>query len=180
MRKFVYARIKGLDDVDKSERYASYALLGTIIVTQLSRGGNDAAKATGILYWLAAGGAISTPELNLFVLLAAIAMGLGLFILGRKLLRNVGTSIIYLQPTSAFSLQVFVAITLTVCTVWGLPVSGTHILIFAMLGIRRAQEEAMGKSQRRSLYRMLFGWGITFPLGAAISAGIYNLFLFLF
>jgi phosphate/sulfate permease len=77
-------------------------------------------------------------------------------------------------------LQVFVAITLTVCTVLGLPVSGTHILIFAMLGIRRAQEEAMGKQQRRSLYRMLIGWGITFPLGAVISAGLYNLFIFLF
>lgn len=179
MRKFVYTRIKGLDDVDRSERLASFALLGTVIVTQLSRGGNDAAKATSILYWLAADGAISTLELDLFVVFAAVMMGVGLFVLGRRLLRRVGTSIIYLQPTSAFSLQVFVAITLTLCTIWGLPVSGTHILIFAMLGVLRAQEEAMSAQQRKSLYRMLLGWGLTFPLGAAISAGIYNLFLFL-
>ncbi len=179
MRKYVYARIKGLDDVDRSERLASFALLGTVIVTQLSRGGNDAAKATGILYWLAADPANSGFPLELYVVLSALAMGMGLFFLGRRLLRRVGTSIMYLQPTSAFSLQVFVAVTLTLCTVMGLPVSGTHILIFAMLGILRAQEEAMSPQQRRSLYRMLAGWGLTFPLGAAISAGIYSLFWFL-
>jgi PiT family inorganic phosphate transporter len=180
MQKYVYKRIKGLDDVDRTERYASFALLATVIVTQLSRGGNDAAKATGILYWLAAdaGGWISDAELQFCVWMVAIAMGLGLFILGRKVLRRVGTSLVELRPTSAFSLQLFVAVILTVCTIWGLPLSGTHMLIFAMLGIRRGQEMGMEKQQRRALRRILFGWGITFPLGIICSAGIYNLLEF--
>ncbi len=180
MRRYVYTRIKGLDDVDRSERYASFALLGTIIVTQLSRGGNDAAKATSILYWLASGSEISTFELGLFIVIAALAMGLGLFVIGQKILRRVGTSLVELQPTSAFSLQLFVAIILTTCTVWGLPISGSHILVFAMLGIRRAQKLKMEKQQRRSLNRMIYAWLLTLPLGAAISAALYNLFMVLF
>ena len=178
MQKYVYKRIKGLDDVDRTERYASFALLTTVIVTQLSRGGNDAAKATGILYWLAADGGISSADLEFYVWIVAIAMGLGLFIIGRKVLRRVGTSLVELRPTSAFSLQLFVAIILCVCTIWGLPLSGTHMLIFAMLGIRRGQEMGMEKQQRRALRRILFGWGITFPLGIICSAGIYNLLEF--
>ncbi len=180
MRRYVYARIKGLDDVDRSERVASFALLATIITTQLSRGGNDAAKATGILYWLAAESEISVFEFDSFMVIAALAMGLGLFVLGQKILHRVGTSLVDLQPTSAFSLQLFVAIILTVCTIWGLPISGSHILVFAMLGIRRAQKIKMEKQQRRSLNRMIYGWLVTFPLGAVISAALYNLFIILF
>ncbi|OLS12191.1 MAG: phosphate transporter [Promethearchaeota archaeon CR_4] len=107
-------------------------------------------------------------------------MGAGLFFLGRRILRRVGTSLVELQPTSAFALQLFVAIILTVCTILGLPISGTFILVFAMLGIRRAQKMGMEHQQRRSLYRMILGWGITFPLGAALSAGIYTVFGLLF
>ncbi|GAH11103.1 unnamed protein product, partial [marine sediment metagenome] len=60
-------------------------------------------------------------------------------------------------------------------TILGLPVSGSHILIFALIGSARMKGE---KPDRKSFRRMVSSWFLTFPVAAILSAVIYSVLLF--
>ncbi len=168
LQKTVMVRIKGLDDVERSEKYFGWALLACVLVTQLSRGGNDAANAIGVFYALQ----VTNPDfpIPLFIILSAIMLAAGLVIIGRIVIKNLGDNLVEMRPSSAFSIQLTVAVLVLVCTLLGLPISGTHILVFAMLGNARARTEKM---QKKNLVKMIVTWVITFPVAMILAMTIY-------
>ncbi|MEE9409869.1 MAG: inorganic phosphate transporter, partial [Candidatus Heimdallarchaeota archaeon] len=57
-------------------------------------------------------------------------------------------------------------------TILGFPVSGSHVLIFSIVGAGMVKGE---RPEKKSFRRMVIGWIITFPVAAALSALIYGI-----
>ena len=95
---------------------------------------------------------------------------------GRYVIENVGNNLIEMRPSDAFSIQMSTSIVIFVATLLGLPVSGSHILIFAVIGAGKVKGESPDK---KSFNKMVASWVLTFPIAAALSAICYG-FLLLF
>jgi PiT family inorganic phosphate transporter len=145
----------------------------------VSHGSNDAQKTMGIITMsLVAGGAIGQESgqfvVPLWVILAcAVAMGLGTMAGGVRIIKTMGTKIIDLRPIHGFAAETGAAITILGASYLGLPVSTTHVISGAILGV--------GSSQRVSAVRwgvttrILWAWVLTIPVSAVVAWGCYTL-----
>ncbi|MCP4763197.1 MAG: inorganic phosphate transporter [archaeon] len=170
--KMVKLRSKGLMQIEETEKYFIFVLLGTVCFTQLSRGGNDAANAIGVFY-----GIFPTegdPAITLLLFISGIMLALGLFIVGKNVIKSVGGSLAQMRPSDAFSISIATTIVIFIATLAGLPISGSHILIFAILGSGWVKGE---KPDKKSFRKMVMSWVLTFPVAAGLSAIFYFLFL---
>jgi PiT family inorganic phosphate transporter len=142
----------------------------------LGHGGNDAQKTMGIITAvLVAGGLLSggpggnLPPIPLWVVLAAhAAMGLGTLSGGWRIVRTMGTKITKLQPYGGFCAETAGAATLFGATLAGIPVSTTHTITGAILGVgttRRFSAVRWGVTQQ-----ILLAWVLTIPCAGSIAA----------
>jgi PiT family inorganic phosphate transporter len=160
----------GFDEIEKNERLLQYFLLIFISVTELSRGGNDSANATGIYFNLIANGQISGPFSTLVLILTGVMIGIGIIFIGRNVIKNVGSSLIEMRPSDAIAIESANGIVILSCTLLGLPISASHVLIFAIVGSGIVKNE---KPNWKSLKKMILAWIITFPVAAALSGFFY-------
>lgn len=177
--KFVIDKIlsriqRGLERIEKIERTSSFLLIAIVGWTQISRGGNDSANALGIMY-----GLIETDQLNegltqLLVAVTGIVLALGIVVIGRIVIKNVGRNLIDMRPSDALSIELSTSIVIFLATILGLPISGSHVLIFSIIGAGFVKGE---KPDKKSLRKMIISWIITFPVAAALSALIYGVSL---
>jgi PiT family inorganic phosphate transporter len=142
----------------------------------LGHGGNDAQKTMGIVTAvLAAGGLVpygpngSLPAIPLWVVLAAhAAIGLGTLSGGWRIVRTMGTRITKLKPVGGFCAETGAALTLAYVTLSGVPVSTTHTITGAIVGVgatRRLSAVKWGVAGR-----IVWAWLLTIPLAGLISA----------
>jgi PiT family inorganic phosphate transporter len=145
-----------------------------------SHGTNDAQKAMGIITLaLFAGNFIPVFEVPLWTkIAAATAMALGTSAGGWKIIKTMGSRIVKLQPIHGAASDTAAAMTVFSASVVGLPVSTTHVVSGAIMGV--------GATRRLSAVRwgvagnMMLAWVFTIPLTSALGAGLYNLFRYLF
>jgi PiT family inorganic phosphate transporter len=125
-------------------------------------GSNDAQKVMGIITMaLLSRGIINTLEVPVWVIFtAAIAMGLGTFMGGWKVIKTIGMKMLKLQPIHGFAAETSSAIIILGASHMGLPVSTTHVISSAILGV--------GSTQRLSAVR----WGIA---GKIVLAWVFTL-----
>jgi PiT family inorganic phosphate transporter len=137
----------------------------------LGHGGNDAQKTMGIIWMLliAAGLSGSKDPLPFWVVLACqTAMGLGTLFGGWRIVRTMGMRITKLRPVSGFCASAGGAITLFMATGLGVPVSTTHTITGAIVGV--------GSVQRLSAVRwgvaagIVWAWVLTIPCSAFVAA----------
>ncbi len=203
---WVRRRSVGLENRSKAMK-ALFALPLAIAATFLSfaHGANDVANAIGPL-----AGIVHASEFHdvaelvavpgRVMLIGAFGISFGLFLFGPRLIRMVGTQITKLNPVRAFCIAISTAITVTLASWFGLPVSSTHIAIGAVFGVgfyrewetehrwkvsnrqrppelRLAQEEHhRRKLVRRSHFMTIVAaWVITVPAAATMSALIFSL-----
>ncbi|MHA1746808.1 MAG: inorganic phosphate transporter [Promethearchaeota archaeon] len=166
----------GLDKLEITEKWFLYFLLGAVGWTQISRGGNDSANALGIMYGLIESGDLveGSTLVTLLLVGTGLMLALGLVIVGKNVIENVGNNLIEMRPSTAFSIQISTSIIIFLATMLGLPVSGSHILIFAVIGAGRVKGESPDK---KSFRKMVISWIVTFPVAAMLSAICYLLFL---
>jgi PiT family inorganic phosphate transporter len=139
----------------------------------VSHGSNDAQKTMGIITMsLAASGALPGGSGGFAVptwviLSCAVAMGLGTMAGGVRIIRTMGTKIIDLKPIHGFAAETAAALTILGASHLGMPVSTTHVISGAILGV--------GSSQRVSAVRwgittrILWAWVLTIPICAVVS-----------
>lgn len=97
-------------------------------------------------------------------------MGLGTLLGGRRIIDTVGRKMVRLTPRAALSADLGSAAALTLCTLWGLPVSTTHVKTAAIRGA--------GESPDRQVTRKLgAAWLLTFPACGILSFCLVKLFL---
>jgi inorganic phosphate transporter, PiT family len=140
-----------------------------------SHGANDAQKTMGIITLaLVAGGFQDKFAVPPWVIVAsALAIALGTYSGGWRIIRTVGQRIYRLQPISGFAAQTAAATILLVASLKGLPVSTTHVLNGAVMGV--------GSTQRLSAVRwgvagnIVTAWLLTIPCAATMAALVYGL-----
>ena len=137
----------------------------------LGHGGNDAQKTMGIIWMLLiAAGSVGTQEhLPFWVVLACqTAMGLGTLFGGWRIVKTMGQRITKLRPVSGFCAETGGAITLFLATGLGVPVSTTHTITGAIVGV--------GSVQKLSAVRwgvagnIVWAWVFTIPCSAFVAA----------
>jgi PiT family inorganic phosphate transporter len=139
----------------------------------LGHGGNDAQKTMGIITGLlVASGMLTKFEVPLWViLLSHAAIALGTLFGGWRIVKTMGTKITKLQPVGGFCAETAGAITLVGATLAGIPVSTTHTITGAIIGVgstRRLSAVKWGVAGR-----IVWAWLLTIPISAAISAVAY-------
>ncbi|RLE68486.1 MAG: hypothetical protein DRJ45_07900 [Thermoprotei archaeon] len=150
---------KGLEKRLILTKIFSILLLIFTLITAFFRGANDIANATAFL-------SIVYGESLYIRIINGIGMALGLIILGRRVIKSVGNTLIELTPLTAFSVQISVALIMSIGTLLGIPISGTHVLVSAIIGtgiIRKIWINIKGVRE------ILFTWIITFPGAALLS-----------
>jgi PiT family inorganic phosphate transporter len=138
-------------------------------------GSNDAQKVMGIITMaLLSRGLINTLEVPVWVILtAALAMGFGTFLGGWKVIKTIGVKMLKLQPIHGFAAETSSAFIILGASQLGLPVSTTHVISTAILGV--------GATQRLSAVRwgiagkIVMAWVFTLPVCISIAWGILRL-----
>ena len=138
----------------------------------LGHGGNDAQKTIGII-WMLLIAAHATPAVSdsppIWVIIACyVAIGLGTFFGGWRIVKTMGQKITKLKPVHGFCAETGGAITLFVATYFGIPVSTTHTITGAIVGV--------GSTRKVSAVRwgvagnIVWAWIFTIPASAFIAA----------
>ena len=139
----------------------------------LGHGGNDAQKTMGIIaVLLYSQGHIGEFHVPFWVVIACqAAMGLGTLFGGWRIVHTMGSRITRLTPVQGFSAETGGAITLFLATWLGIPVSTTHTITGAIIGV--------GAARRVSAVRwnvttnIVVAWVITMPAAALVGALFY-------
>jgi PiT family inorganic phosphate transporter len=139
----------------------------------LGHGGNDAQKTMGIITGLlVTAGYLKTFEVPIWVeILSYAAIALGTMFGGWRIVKTMGTKITKLQPFGGFCAETAGAITLFWATASGIPVSTTHTITGAIMGVgatRRLSAVKWGVAGR-----IVWAWLLTIPLAASMSAISY-------
>jgi PiT family inorganic phosphate transporter len=142
----------------------------------LGHGGNDAQKTMGIIaVLLYSQGALGpTFHVPLWVVLACqAAMGLGTLFGGWRIVRTMGSKITRLTPMQGFCAETGGAITLFAATELGIPVSTTHTITGAIVGVGAARKVSAVRWNIAG--NIVTAWFLTIPAAALIGAGFYGL-----
>jgi inorganic phosphate transporter, PiT family len=139
----------------------------------LSHGANDAQKTMGIITGvLVTAGYLKTFHVQWWVILSAhAAIGLGTLAGGWRIIHTMGSKITKLQPVGGFAAETGAAIAIFTATFFGIPVSTTHAITGAIVGV--------GATRRLSAVRwgvagqIVWAWLLTIPAAAIFGACIY-------
>jgi len=166
---FVRARPNFADGVFRKLQFVSASLYS------LGHGGNDAQKTMGIIAALLYAHGMGRPgefHVPLWVVLSCqAAMGLGTLMGGWRIVKTMGSKITKLSPMQGFCAETGGAITLFLATSLGIPVSTTHTITGAIVGVgaaRRVSAVRWGIAQS-----IVIAWFITIPAAALVGALFY-------
>ncbi|HEV8630546.1 MAG TPA: inorganic phosphate transporter, partial [Thermoanaerobaculia bacterium] len=139
----------------------------------LGHGSNDAQKTMGIIAGvLLTGGYLTTFSIPVWVILAAhAAIALGTLSGGWRIVHTMGQRVTRLQPVGGFAAETSGAITLFLASSFGIPVSTTHTITGAIVGVgatRRLSAVRWGVAGR-----IVWAWVLTIPCAAAIAAASF-------
>jgi PiT family inorganic phosphate transporter len=141
----------------------------------LNHGANDAQKTMGIIAGvLFTAGYIQTFHIPFWVVLIAhTAIGLGTLAGGWRIIHTMGSKITKLQPVGGFAAETGAALALMTATLIGVPVSTTHAITGAIVGV--------GSTRRLSAVRwgvagqIVWAWVLTIPAAFTVAAVTYKL-----
>jgi inorganic phosphate transporter, PiT family len=165
---FVRTRPAAVDRLFRRMQFVSASLYS------LGHGGNDAQKTMGIIAVLlyAHAGRQGAFHVPLWVVLACqTAMALGTLFGGWRIVHTMGSKITRLSPMQGFCAETGGAITLFLATYFGVPVSTTHTITGAIVGVGAARRtSAVRWGVARSI---VIAWIVTMPMAALIAAAAY-------
>lgn len=170
IQRFYISKKKGLNEIEKSERNFAWLLIIAIIFAEIWVGANSA-EALGILYALYSNGTLDIVGYYFFVVILALMAFLGLFLVGRFLIRNLASQLTDSRPSDGFVIQISSALILMVFTViFSVPISHSHVIVFCIIGLNVAQKREIDIG---NLGKMIMFWLLTFPIAAIIAGFIY-------
>jgi phosphate/sulfate permease len=162
LHKTIINKLSGFKNFETTEKYFSYILLGVICWTAFSRAGNDCSNAVGIVV------GIGEINVNILLIITGLSLALGIVILGRGVIKSVGT-ITELHPSTAFASEIPLAVILFIGTYLGIPLSGSHMLVASLVGLAKARKAPT----KKGLWKIVLIWLITFPAAAILSIFLY-------
>jgi len=176
---FFIQRIKIDPAADRDFHYANVEkvfgvlMIVTACAMAFAHGSNDVANAIGpvaaVVSIVNSGGEVAAKSaLPMWVLLLGGAgIVLGLMMYGRKVIATVGKQITELTPSRGFAAELAAATTVVLASGTGIPVSTTHTLVGAVLGVGLAR--GMAALNLNVIRNIFMSWVITLPAGALLS-----------
>jgi PiT family inorganic phosphate transporter len=179
------SRIQSDPKAEKSQHFYTvervFAVLMVITACGMAfaHGSNDVANAIGPLaavIGIATTGSIAAKSsLPLWVLViggGGIVIGLATF--GRHVIATVGEKITQLTPSRGFAAELAAATTIVIASGTGMPVSTTHTLVGAVLGVGLAR--GIDAIDLRVVARIMISWVVTIPAGAFLAIVFFSIF----
>ncbi|WP_416308090.1 inorganic phosphate transporter [Neptunicella sp. SCSIO 80796] len=172
MATFIFAKtLKGKDLQKSTFLMFSWMQVFTAAGFAFSHGSNDIANAIGpfaavldVLRHGEIGATAAVPTIAMVTF--GVALIVGLWFIGKEVIQTVGHNLTKMHPSSGFSAELAAAAVVMLATLLGLPVSSTHILIGAVLGV--------GLVNRNTNWGLMkpigMAWIITLPAAGLLSA----------
>ena len=162
-KRFHYANV---------EKIFAVMMVFTASAMAFAHGSNDVANAVGpmaAVIGIATDGTLaSQSSLPGWVLLVGgVGIVIGLATLGYRVMATVGKNITELTPTRGFSAEIAAAMTVVLASYTGIPISTTHTLVGAILGVGLAR--GIAAIDLRVVGNIFMSWVITLPAGAILS-----------
>lgn len=98
-----------------------------------------------------------------------VALVVGLWFIGKEVIQTVGKGLAELHPSSGFTAELAAATVVMAASVMGLPVSSTHILVGAVLGIGLVN----GNANWRMMKPIGLAWVVTLPAASLLSVAVF-------
>ncbi|MDA0378018.1 MAG: inorganic phosphate transporter [Bacteroidetes bacterium] len=170
-------------EAEKDFRFASVEkvfapmMIFTACAMAFAHGSNDVANGIGplaaVVSIVESGGAIlQKSALPLSILLVGgFGIVIGLVTMGYRVMMTIGKRITELTPTRGFCAELAAASTVVLASGTGLPVSTTHILVGAVMGVGLAR--GVGAIDMKMIGRIVTSWIITLPIAGAVAAVLF-------
>lgn len=182
---YLLRRVKKDEAADRYNRFASVEKLFAVLMIftacamAFSHGSNDVANAVGpvaaVVNVVATESVTATAVMPAWVLLlGAAGIVLGLATYGYKVIATIGRKITELTPSRGFAAELAAASTVVLASGLGLPVSTTHTLVGAVLGVGLAR--GIGALNLRVIGSIFMSWIITLPAGAGLAIVFFFFF----
>ncbi|MBE0402444.1 Probable low-affinity inorganic phosphate transporter [Halomonas citrativorans] len=162
------------------ERVFGVLMIFTACAMAFAHGSNDVANAVGplaaVISVVRSEGMIDSAALVPWWVLVLGGAGIvvGLVTYGRRVIATVGTGITELTPSRGFAATLAAASTVVVASGTGLPISTTHTLVGAVLGVGLAR--GMAALNLRVIGTIVVSWLITLPAGAGLAIVFFFMF----
>ncbi|MBZ5487239.1 inorganic phosphate transporter [Halomonas aquamarina] len=162
------------------ERVFGVLMIFTACAMAFAHGSNDVANAVGplaaVISVVRSEGMIDSAALVPWWVLVLGGSGIvfGLVTYGHKVIATVGTGITELTPSRGFAATLAAATTVVVASGTGLPISTTHTLVGAVLGVGLAR--GMAALNLRVIGTIVLSWLITLPAGAGLAIVFFFMF----
>ena len=170
-------------EAEKDFRFASVEkvfapmMIFTACAMAFAHGSNDVANGIGplaaVVSVVQSGGAIMQQSaLPIWVLLVGgFGIVIGLVTMGYRVMMTVGKKITELTPTRGFCAELAAASTVVLASGTGLPVSTTHILVGAVMGVGLAR--GIGALDLKTIGRIVTSWIVTLPIAGIVAAVVF-------
>jgi PiT family inorganic phosphate transporter len=158
------------------ERTFAILMIVTACAMAFAHGSNDVANAIGpvaaVVTTIQTGEVFQTATVSPYILLVgAIGIVVGLATYGFRVMATVGRNITELTPSRGFAAELAAASTVVLASGTGLPISTTHTLVGAVLGVGLAR--GIGALNLGVIRTIFMSWVITLPVGAGLAVVFY-------
>ncbi|MEO1319746.1 MAG: inorganic phosphate transporter [Pseudomonadota bacterium] len=182
---FVIRRIKADPKAEKDQHFVTVErVFGVLMIITacgmaFAHGSNDVANAIGPLaavISVAQSGLVSAQSATpvWVLLLGGVGIVVGLATLGKHVIATVGEKITQLTPSRGFAAELAAASTIVIASGTGMPVSTTHTLVGAVLGVGMAR--GIEAIDLRVVGRIFVSWIVTIPAGAILAIVFFTIF----
>ncbi len=166
---------------DRVDRWFRRGQLFSAALYSLGHGTNDAQKTMGIIYILliSSGRLGEHAHLPMWVILSChAAMGIGTLFGGWRIVKTMGQKMAKLRPVDGFCAETGGALMLLGTAIGGIPVSTTHTITGAIMGVGATRKISAVKWGVAT--QIIWAWILTIPVSFVIGAITYKVFLFFF
>ncbi len=179
------SRVERDEEAEKGNRFASVEKVFAVLMVftacamAFAHGSNDVANAVGPLAAVVSVVRSGTVEVesimpSWILLLGGVGIMLGLATYGFKVMGTIGRKITELTPSRGFSAELGAAATVVLASGTGLPISTTHTLVGAVLGVGLAR--GIAALNIRVIGTIFMSWLVTLPAGAALAIVFFFFF----
>ena len=181
---YIFSRARLSNTSGSQESQFAYLMVFTSCAVAFAHGSNDVANAIGPLAAIhqatnqILGNAVSAETPLWILFLGAAGIVIGLATLGYRVMKTIGEKIVKLTPSKGFAAQLAAALTVVLASQLDMPVSTTHTLVGAVIGIGLV--EGISTINVKSVNSIFLSWVITLPAGALLSIIFLEIFLNLF
>ncbi len=178
-------RVKEVENENEEFRFTSVERIFGILMIftacgmAFAHGSNDVANAVGpvaaVVSIVASGEVGQQSALPTWVLLlGALGIVIGLSTFGWRVIKTVGQKITELTPSRGFAAELATATTVVLASGTGIPISTTHTLVGAVLGVGMAR--GIGALNLRVVANIFLSWVVTLPAGGILAVLFFYLF----